>query len=150
MINTFDKLTSKWDEYFLGMAEYVSKQSKDPSTKVGAVIVDVDGRVISTGYNSLPFCVPDDEKLLNDRERKYEHIIHAEENAVYFANADVKGACLYTWPFLCCIRCANRMLQVGIERFVAPELPKGHRWHEQLEESKGLIKLAGRSFKTYE
>jgi dCMP deaminase len=45
-----------WDRYFLDIAEEVSKASKDPSTKVGAVIVRPDRTVASLGYNGLPIC----------------------------------------------------------------------------------------------
>ena len=44
----------KWDRWFLNKAEFNSQKSKDPSTRVGAVIVGWKNRVISDGYNGLP------------------------------------------------------------------------------------------------
>ena len=43
-----------WDEYFMGMAVLSSLRSKDPSTKVGAVIVNDEKKVVSIGYNGMP------------------------------------------------------------------------------------------------
>lgn len=42
-----------WDEYFLNIAKTVAERSKDPSTKVGAVIIDKHRRPVSFGYNGL-------------------------------------------------------------------------------------------------
>ena len=44
-----------WDEYFMGLAHLSAKRSKDPSTQVGACIVDQNKRVVSIGYNGMPF-----------------------------------------------------------------------------------------------
>ena len=50
-----------WDEYFMGIALLSSMRSKDPSTQVGACIVDSDKKVVSIGYNGMPFGCSDDE-----------------------------------------------------------------------------------------
>jgi dCMP deaminase len=42
-----------WDEYFCRMLKLVAFKSKDPSTKVGAIIVGPDKEIRSTGYNGL-------------------------------------------------------------------------------------------------
>ena len=91
---------SKWDFRFLDMAALIANWSKDPSTKVGAVIVDKNNRVISLGYNGLPSSVPDDPEILNNRFEKYKYIIHAETNAILTANSSVKDCSVYTFPFL--------------------------------------------------
>ena len=44
-----------WDEYFMGVAVLSSYRSKDPSTKVGACIVNQNKRIIGIGYNGLPY-----------------------------------------------------------------------------------------------
>lgn len=43
-----------WDKYFIEMAMHVASKSKDPSTKVGCVIVGPDNEIRSTGYNGFP------------------------------------------------------------------------------------------------
>ena len=129
------------DEYFLGMAEHVASRSKDPSTKTGAVIVDPAGRVVSTGYNGFAQRMPDHAELYADRDAKYSRIIHCEMNALIFAQRDLTGCTVYTWPFLSCDRCAVHLLQAGVTRFVAPKCPpdKAERWESVFVKSRRYI-----------
>jgi len=41
----------------MDLARLVASWSKDQSTQVGAVIVDQDKRIVSTGFNGFPRCV---------------------------------------------------------------------------------------------
>lgn len=132
----------KWDDRFLGLARFVASWSKDPSTQVGAVIVDRDKRVVSVGYNGFPKGVDDNPELYNDREYKYEHIVHGEVNAILFAGRDLSGHTLYTVPFMPCSRCAAMIIQTGIIRVVAP-LSDNPRWKESFERTTTLFKNAG-------
>jgi dCMP deaminase len=132
----------KWDLRYLGMAEYISTFSKDPSTKTGAVIVDPNGGVVSQGFNGLPQKIEDLPERLENRELKYKLIIHCEMNAAGFANRSLKGCTLYTWPFMSCIRCAVHMIQLGIERCVAP-VNDNPRWQEDFALSTQMFKEAG-------
>lgn len=132
----------KWDKRFLELAYFISNWSKDPSTKVGAVIVDTDRRIVSCGYNGLPQKIPDDDEILSNRELKLEHIIHGEINALVFAQGSVKGFTLYTAPFLPCTRCGSVFIQAGISRVVAPKNTI-ERWKENLELSKRNFQKAG-------
>ena len=135
---------NKWDKNFLELAKTVSTFSKDPSTQVGAVIVDNDNRVISIGYNGFPKGIKDDNRLDN-RELKYEMIVHAEANALLFANAPVKGCTIYTWPFQPCSRCASLIIQAGVQRVVSVENEET-RWvsnfqlaHDMLTEARVVM-----------
>jgi dCMP deaminase len=136
---------NKWDDRFLCLAAEVSDWSKDPSTKTGAVVVRPDKTIASLGYNGFPARLNDDDELYNDREAKYERIIHCEMNAVLNSRERVEGYTLYTWPFLSCPRCAAHMIAAGISRVVAPSCPvdKIERWGEALERSKALFSEAG-------
>lgn len=109
-----------WDLYFLGLAKYISTKSKDPSTKVGAVIVDDKNRLVSTGWNGLPQKVFDKPEYLNNREIKYKKIIHGEINAIIFASRSLNNCTLYTYPFMPCCPCSSVVIQTGITRVVAP------------------------------
>jgi len=111
---------NKWDDRFLCLAGVVRHWSKDPSTKVGAVIAD-GKRVVSMGYNGFPKGVLDLEELYANREEKLERIVHAEINAILYANESLVGKTLYTFPFQCCARCAAQVIQSGIKRVVAPQ-----------------------------
>lgn len=119
-----------WDEYFLGIAEAVSKRSKDPSTQCGAVIVRPDKTIAATGYNGFPRDIEDKPELLEDRDEKLKRIIHAEMNAILTSREPIKGYTLYTHPFLTCERCAVHVIQAGIIRVVAmpPNLAQIERW----------------------
>ena len=127
----------KWDNRFLDMAKLVSTWSKDPSTKVGAVIVDPSNRLVSVGYNGFPKHVTDNERLL-DREKKYDIIVHAEVNAILFANKKVNGCTLYTWPFQPCPRCAGLIIQSGISRVVSIR-NRNPRWVDDFITAKQLL-----------
>ena len=119
------------------MAKLVSTWSKDPSTKVGAVIVDSSHRLISVGYNGFPQHITDNERLL-DREKKYDIIVHAEVNAILFANKKVNGCTLYTWPFQPCPRCAGLIIQSGISRVVSVR-NRNPRWVDDFITAKQLL-----------
>lgn len=130
-----------WDDWYLGLARYVSTASKDPSTKVGAVIVDPDRRVVSLGYNGLPRGVEDTPERLNDREVKYKMIVHAERNALLFASQPLKGCSIFVWPMMPCAACASMVIQKGIARVVAP-LNDNPRWAGDFLLSKQLFEEA--------
>lgn len=104
-----------WDATFLGLAERFAKRSKDPSTKVGCVIVGPDREVRSMGYNGLPRGVEDLAERM-ERPAKYLWTSHAEENAVAQAariGVSLKGCTAYVTHFPCA-RCARALIQAGI------------------------------------
>lgn len=130
----------KWDLWFLDLAKYISTASKDPSTKCGAVIIDEDRRLVSAGYNGFPKGDPDFEWHYNDRALKLEKIIHAEVNAILFAQRSLKNCTLYTYPFGCCSRCAAVVIQSGIKRVISPILPtEKTQWVDNLKISSDLF-----------
>ena len=129
--------STNWDNRFLDMAKLVSTWSKDPSTKVGAVIVDPSNRLISVGYNGFPKGVTDNERLL-DRDKKYDIIVHAEVNAILFSNKTLDGCTMYTSPFQPCPRCAGLIIQSGIRRVVSI-VNSNPRWVEDFSTAKQLL-----------
>ena len=105
-----------WDEFYIGMARYVSCKSKDTSTRVGCVIVDQKNRVISVGFNGAPRSTSDCHLTRDDKIAK---TLHAEVNAVLFSARDIVGATAYvTHP--CCSGCAAVLIQKEIHRVVFP------------------------------
>jgi dCMP deaminase len=124
----------KWDLRFLRMAREVASWSKDPSTKVGSVLVSPDKKTVFHGYNGFPQRMDDKGEWLNDKTEKYSRVIHGEVNAVLNAGKSVEGFTCYTWPFLSCDRCAVFMVQAGITRFVAPKIDADReaRWGDAL------------------
>ena len=132
----------KWDRRYLGMAEYIACWSKDPSTRVGAVVVDPNNQIVSLGYNGLPRGVQDSPERLHNRELKYKLIVHAEINALAFAERSVRGCTLYTFPFMPCVRCAGEVIQRGIVRVVAPKVDND-RWAEDFRLTQQMFMEAG-------
>lgn len=112
----------KWDRRFLELAALVSTWSKDPSTKVGSVIVDEDRHIISTGFNGFPRGVVDRPDRLAERPTKYGLVVHAEMNAILAASrrgANLSGTLLYsTGP--ACSECMKAIVQCGIVRVAWP------------------------------
>lgn len=140
---------NKWDHRFLDLAKLVSSWSKDPSTQVGAVIVDNDNRVISLGYNGFPIGVKDNDERLTNRDTKYKIIIHAECNALLFANTNMVGCKIYTYPFMPCPKCAGLIIQAGITEVVSyNNMPE--RWKDDFEVSKELFNESKITLKLYE
>lgn len=136
---------TKWDRRFLRLAREVAGWSKDPSTKVGAVIVDPQRRVISMGFNGLPQGITDHAGLLENRDEKYERIIHAEVNAILFARQPLNGATIYTYPFQPCSRCASIIVQAGIKEIVSVSAPKElrERWADSMRRANDTFSAAG-------
>lgn len=108
-----------WDQRHMALARFWSQNSKDPSTKVGAVIVGADKREVCLGYNGFPPGIADDHRLL-DRATKYPIVMHAERNALDNCRFDARGATLYATLAPCCA-CATSIVSKGIRRVVCPE-----------------------------
>lgn len=103
-----------WIEYFIQVAYIISTRSKDPSTKVGSVITDNKYRIISTGYNGS-FQGIDDNEVSWERPEKYEHITHAEMNALLFARESLEGAYVFN-TCIPCSNCCKHLLQAGVSK----------------------------------
>jgi len=102
-----------WKEYYINIAHQVKKKSKDPSTKVGAVIVDTNDAPISFGFNGMPKGA--DESMLHwdVRELKYLEVVHAEMNAFIFAKRDITGCVVYCTHGPC-ENCLKHLLAAGV------------------------------------
>ena len=131
---------NKWDRRFLNLAEHISAWSKDPSTKCGAVITN-GNRIISMGYNGFPINIDDSSDGYLDRDLKLQMILHAEVNALMFAQVSLVNCTIYTWPFPPCCRCAAQIIQSGIKKVIAPKpLPDLlDRWSAELNISTNMF-----------
>ena len=111
-----------WDEYFMGVAVLSAKRSKDPSTQVGACIVDRENHILSTGYNGFP-CGCSDDEFPWERdgdycETKYPFVVHAELNAILNAQGkSLVGSKIYISLFPC-NECAKAIIQSGIKEVI--------------------------------
>ncbi len=140
-----------WDEYFMGIALLSAKRSKDPSTQVGACIVDEDNKVVSIGYNGMPRRV-DEDKLTwekgDDLNNKYLYVCHAEFNAILNIRngSSLKGCTIYVTLFPC-NECAKAIIQTGVKRIVYLSDKYGDTVGTRA--SKKLLTLAGVKFEEY-
>lgn len=131
-----NRRNSKWHARFISIAMEVSKWSKDPSTKVGAVLVSEHGDIISQGYNGFPRNVLDSDERYLDRDNKLKMIVHAEQNAIYNAarrGASTYGSTLYVCSLPICNECAKGIIQAGISSIYMPSTTnvydKESRWY---------------------
>jgi len=134
-------MIEKWDKRFLTLAKLIASWSKDPSTKTGAVIVSPDRSIISCGYNGFARGVEDDPVRYADRDLKYKLVVHAERNAIIFAQKSIREATIYVWPWMPCAPCAGMVIQSGIERCVSL-INLNPRWQEDFDLTKMMFKEA--------
>lgn len=140
-----------WDEYFMGIALLSSMRSKDPSTQVGACIVNSEKRILSMGYNGMPRCCSDDEfpwdKNESPLDSKYLYVCHAELNAILnCASGNVRGCTVYTTLFPC-NECAKAIIQSGIEEVVY--MSDKYSDSDSVLASKRMFTTAGVKFREY-
>ncbi len=111
-----------WDEYFMGVALLSGRRSKDPSTQVGACIVNSQNKIVGAGYNGLPIgCSDADfpwEKQGDFLNTKYPYVCHAELNAILNnIGMDLSGCRIYTALFPC-NECSKAIIQSGIKEVI--------------------------------
>ncbi|MFY0643512.1 MAG: AAA family ATPase [Bacteroidia bacterium] len=111
-----------WDEYFMGVSLLSGRRSKDPSTQVGACIIDEENKIIATGYNGAPRGI-DDEEFPWSREgdfldTKYAYVCHAELNAILNATKESLKNCTIYVALFPCNECAKTIIQSGIKKVV--------------------------------
>ena len=110
-----------WDEYFMGIAFLSGMRSKDPSTQVGACIIDEDKKIIGIGYNGFPMGSSDDtmpwEREGDFLETKYPYVVHAELNVILNSIKSLKNSTIYVTHFPC-NECAKAIVQSGIKKVV--------------------------------
>ncbi len=135
-------MNTSWRDFYLGMADYIGSRSKDPSSQVGAVIVDQDKRVISLGFNGPPSGVIDSPAI--SRETKLRRTVHAEANALLFAQRSVKEAILFC-THIPCSQCAALIVQSKLAEVMAytPTLAFAERWQADIAETQALFQEAG-------
>ena len=110
-----------WDEYFMALAILSSKRRKDPSTQVGACIVDENNKILSMGYNGMPIGINDDnitwEREGSFFDTKYAYVCHAELNAILNYKGNLTGSKIYVYLFPC-NECAKAIIQAGIKEVI--------------------------------
>ena len=155
---------SRWDVGFINLAlSFARDMSKDPNTKVGAVLVGPRREVIQMGFNGFPEGIADTPERLNDRALKNRLTVHAERNAmclaarrgiategstVYLAATDQSGA---VWGGAPCVACLIELIQAGVRGIVTlPFKTVPSRWADDIAESRRLIRENGMGYREVE
>jgi len=136
-----------WDVYFMGIALLSAQRSKDPSTQVGACIVDKKNKIVGIGYNGFPIGCSDDELPWGRGEgldSKYWYVVHAEANAILNSGRDLDGAKIYVALFPC-NECAKLIIQSGIKEIIY--LSDKYKDSNAVKASKKMLKMAGVKFR---
>lgn len=117
-----------WDEYFLEVADLVSKRSTCLRRRVGAVLVK-DKKILATGYNGAPSgikhcsdtgCIRQKLHIPSGQRHELCRGLHAEQNVLLqaaFYGVSTKGSVLYATNQPCII-CAKMLINAGIEAIV--------------------------------
>ncbi len=135
-----------WDHYFMSVAFLSSQRSKDPSTQVGACIVDTDNRIVAVGYNGFPRgcadgALPWAREADTPLDTKYPYVVHAEANAILNRNAATLRGCRLYVALFPCNECTKLLLQSGI----AEVIYFSDKYHDTvpMTASRRMLELAG-------
>ena len=139
---------NKWNKRYLSLAKEVSEWSKDPNTKVGAVVVGSKGQILSQGYNGFPRGIADSPTRLKNRDIKLSFIVHAEMNAIYnatYSGVSLDGSTIYIYGLPACSECAKGIIQVGIKKVVVSKqcIEARPHWNESWKKSTAMFAEAG-------
>ena len=123
-----------WDEYFLEVANLVSKMATCLRRRVGAVLVK-DKKILATGYNGAPSglkhcieigCLREKLSIPSGQRHELCRGLHAEQNVLLQAalhGTSTKGSVLYITNQPCVI-CAKMLINAGIiEIIISGEYP---------------------------
>ena len=140
-----------WDDYFMGIVQLSSMRSKDPSTQVGACIVN-NNKIIGIGYNGFPLGCSDDilpwgKKSENELETKYPYVCHAEMNAILNKNNQSLKNCTIYVSLFPCNECAKLIIQSGIKKIIY--LSDKYNKTKQNIASKKLLNMANITYNNY-
>lgn len=154
------KTQAEWDRIWMADALAVALKSKDPSTRVGAVLTTFDNDKITEGWNGFPRGIADTDERLADRDMKLQLVVHGEMNAVFNAvrmGVSLRNTRLYMvatdksgalWGGPPCTRCVVECIQAGIVEYVSYPLKLSpSRWHASCEFAGSLIREAGLTYR---
>lgn len=134
---------------FISVAEAIAGLSKDRSTKVGAIVLNESGTILSVGYNGFPRGVKETDLARHEKPEKYFWTSHAEENAIAQAarvGAKLEGGILIVTAIHPCTTCARLIIQAGIKTVLVPYMDENNineRWFDEAARSKAMFREAG-------
>lgn len=140
-----------WEEYFMSIAILSAKRSKDPSTQVGACIVNDNNRIVSVGYNGFPRGCSDDvfpwTKGDDVNDSKYLYVTHAELNAILNCRwTNFEDTTIYVTHFPC-NECSKAIIQSGIKEVIY--MYDKNNGRKDIVASKRMFDAAGVKYREY-
>jgi len=139
------KSSMDWDEFFMRHVYLCAQKSKDPRTKISAILVK-DNIIISEGFNGFARGVKDFKERYYDRDTKLTFICHGEFNSVLNAarnGISTLNSICYTQG-ISCINCTKTLIQAGIKELVVHhQWPTSEKWVKEAEISKIMFYEAG-------
>tara|TARA_Y100001937_G_scaffold27190_1_gene39024 strand:- start:21137 stop:21598 length:462 start_codon:yes stop_codon:yes gene_type:complete len=146
-------ISNTWKSRYLDLAERISHWSKDPSTKVGCIVIGKDGQVLSQGFNGFPRKFSDDLELYVMRETKYRFIVHAEMNAIYHATLNgisLKNSVFFIHGLHVCHECAKALVQVGAKGVVMRQTKEtSTKWAESFHYAQEILTQGGIEYEIF-
>ena len=130
---------------FKNILREIALLSKDRNTQVGAIALDDNNNIVSTGYNGFPRGVNDDTEERHQRPEKYRWTSHAEENLVAqaaYMGKSLKGCTILVSSLFACEGCARMIIQSGIKKIIAPHIDEGN-WKDSNSVAVTMFKEAG-------
>jgi dCMP deaminase len=143
-----------WHQYFMSICLLSAQRSKDPSTKVGACIVNEKNHIIGIGYNGFPIGCSDEDlpwdknnpEWLNN---KYPYVVHSEMNAIMNVSTGIQPNSRMYVSLFPCNECAKMIIQTGGIREVIYKDDKNLDT-DAGKASRRLFDLAGIAYKKYD
>ena len=133
---------------FFSIVDNAKLGSCDKHTKLGAIVIDVDEKVLIESCNTMPEGISITEERL-ERPIKYQYIEHAERNAVFYAarhGIKLEGTilCVNCNP-VPCTECARAVIQSGIKMIIGRDIKNmaSERWDESCKFALDMLKEAG-------
>lgn len=137
-----------WDEVFMRAVYNISWKSKDPKTKIGAILVRDNIPVVQC-FNGFPRKIKDLQERYNDRDLKRRMVAHAEANTIFVSarlGKNTDDTICYTQG-IPCANCSIALIQGGISEIVVhsiwPNLNHSKEWVESIDLSKSMLQEAG-------
>ncbi|XP_078494177.1 deoxycytidylate deaminase-like [Ciona intestinalis] len=144
-LNTKREDYLEWKDYFMSVAFLSAQRSKDPSTQVGACIVNDENKIVGIGYNGMPNGCHDDELPWSRTgewlDTKYPYVCHAEMNAIMNKNCSSVSGCTIFVALFPCNECAKLIIQSGIKQVFY--MSDKHKDKDYMIASRKLLDLAG-------
>jgi dCMP deaminase len=128
-------------EKYLKLTEFQAELfSKDPNTKVAALVIDDNYNIRSTGFNGFPRGFKEKEERW-EKPTKYDYVVHAEANSVCTAarNGATLAGCTMVSTLFPCQDCAKLIIQAGITRIITRKPNEDSTWLHSFEKSKEMF-----------